>query len=54
MDDKENIENKLRGVFSAAIAAYEINNPPKTTRQIGQVLGIPNNYNVDGIMNEPS
>lgn len=43
--NKDNTQEQLRGTFVAAIAAYEKDNPPKTTRQIGLDMGIPDDYN---------
>lgn len=54
-NNKDNIqEQKLRGTFSAAIAAYEKDNLVRATRQIGLDMGIPIRYNFDGVMDEPS
>lgn len=41
-------QEQLRGAFSAAIAAYEKDNPARSTRQIGIDLGVPDRYNFDG------
>lgn len=54
MNNKDNLQEHLRGTFAAAIAAYEKDNPPKTTRQIGLDMGIPDSYNFDSVMDEPS
>lgn len=50
-NNKDNTQEQLRGTFSAAIAAYERDNPARSTRQIGIDLAVPDRYNFDGVMN---
>ena len=50
MDNKDNTQEQLRGTFAAAITAYEKGNPARNTREVGLVLGIPDGYNFDSVM----
>jgi len=42
------------GYFWFRLFGYERGNPPKTTREVGLALGIPDGYNFDGVLDRPS
>lgn len=39
------MSEEYKGTFNEALKAYQKMNPPKSTREIGRMLGIPDDYN---------
>lgn len=39
------MSTEYQGCFNEALKAYQKMNPPKSTRELGRELGIPDDYN---------